>query len=231
MINILILLLLGGFLPNDCDSSFDKFVNANKLTEAPSGDSAYLLKLNIRTELANTTHSVKQIDQQLTAMIYDNGFCMKTDDVIIIGDHGELLFVMPKTRTIIKSKYDASQLPDIIQLSNYQKDRLKSASNKSCSLVNFGDKSRYELTADFDQPLIIQSEMVNSIKYIVDETTFKLEKVELYYETNQKINRQIIQYVQQDLSASKSKALKMSNVFNEDGSLRNEFLHYEIIQQ
>jgi len=97
--------------------------------------------------------------------------------------------------------------------------------------VNFGDKSRYELTADFDQPLIIQSEMVNSIKYIVDETTFKLEKVELYYETNQKINRQIIQYVQQDLSASKSKALKMSNVFNEDGSLRNEFLHYEIIQQ
>jgi len=59
-----------------------------------------LLKLNIRTELANTTHSVKQIDQQLTAMIYDNGFCMKTDDVIIIGDHGELLFVMPKTRRV-----------------------------------------------------------------------------------------------------------------------------------
>lgn len=228
---LLVFLLLLGFPCTDCTESFDKFIKTNTLLDKPIGDQAYLLELGVRTEFTRPINNRRMVEQKIVAIIHEDGFCVKTEDIINIGNSKEIYTIIPKARMIVKTPFHAENMPDVLQIAKYQKEVLSSAKNKSCELVEDDEQDFMKLSASFEEPLLVQQQSIHSIDYFLNAESFMLSSVVMKYAPNQAIKEQRINYLQFNTNSKKDIALTKSFIFKPDGSLKDEFLHFEILEK
>jgi len=232
MIKLILLSILWMSSPvADCEDLFQKFIDANSVFDLPTGEEAYLLKLQIRTEFSNPINSRMTIDQSIFALIYEDGFCVKTDEIISIGQENMMYVIMPSARTIVKTAYNPDQLPDIIQLAEYQKQLLTQGIDKSCQMISRMDEKVLKLSTSFSKPLVIQRQLIDKVEYELNPESYQLQSVSMFFLKDQSIKKQTIKYVNFDKYNTKKNALDKSFLFKPNGQLRDEFLHYEFIEK